>query len=210
MAVRIAADIDGILINLTLAFRDFLRFQRGRQIHFNDFTSLRWDELLGITRTELGKMLFQEFYPSPYFQEAPILPGALAGISFLAGKYGPLPIITTRHDMIAHDTRNITESLFGKWISGIYFAQNPYITETNGARKTKMELCRDLSITHLLEDDPEPFEGSIPPGLQLLSIQQPWNATFLENNFEDWPTLVAHFDPAKTYMPRQHRYAHTP
>ena len=76
----------------------------------------------------------------------------------------------------------------------MFFSSNPYC---NTKGKTKGELCKDLNVDLMIEDDPKYAEDCALKGINVLLLDKPWNQNCIEHEniirVKNWKEILERF-----------------
>lgn len=118
-----------------------------------------------------------EYFKTDYFRNIPVVPGAREGIAALKAKGFRLVIVTSRQLVIEKATRewldrNFPEGTFDEVAFGNHWGKN-------GTKTSKLELCKDLGASILIDDTydyiKEVSEAGLHGILFNLDDAYPWN-----------------------------------
>ncbi len=165
-------DLDEVLVDFIRPFITFYNRRYGTKLTREIFLSFNLSQIIGHKR-ELVDVRVDEFYNSEVFQTLNPVEGAKEVLEFLSEKY-ELFIITSRPAHIKEKTAKWLERHFEKVFKHIHFSANEYIGVTG---KTKAEICKNLRIDLLIEDNLGYAMEAAKSGIKVLMFDTPWNQT---------------------------------
>mgnify|MGYP006286362713 CR=1 FL=1 len=187
--MRIGVDLDEVLADYLNAVLKYYNFTKGTDLKWEDFFSYDFWKVWGGTVEEMIDELYA-FYQSSYFKSMGLVKGAKEGIAELR-KDNELFIITSRQDDISEVTRNWVEENFPGVFAGVYFVNNYSRT---GQRRTKVEVCDQLKIEVLLEDQTKYALECVSDNRKVVLFDYPWNQELDQREgiyrVADWPEAI--------------------
>jgi uncharacterized HAD superfamily protein len=187
--MRIGVDLDEVLADYLTAVLKYYNPTKGTNLKREDFFSYDFWKVWGGTVEEMIDELYA-FYQSPYFKSMGLVKGAKEGIEELR-KNHDLFIITSRQDDISEVTRNWVEENFPGVFSGVYFVNN---YSRSGQRRTKVEVCDQLKIEVLLEDQTKYALECVSDNRKVILFDYPWNQELNQKEgifrVDDWPKAL--------------------
>lgn len=120
-----------------------------------------------------------EYFKTDYFRDIPVVPGAKEGVAALKAKGFRLVIVTSRQLVIKEATHkwlqlNFPEGTFDEVAFGNHWGKN-------GTKTSKLDLCKDLGASILVDDTynyiKEVSEAGLHGILFNLDNSYPWNKT---------------------------------
>ena len=148
--MRIGIDIDEILAASLDAMLDFHNGTYGTKLKQGDIFSYKLWEVWGGSEEEAAQK-WHDFYETDHFAGVCPIAGAFAAMTVLKERGHELFAITARPHHIAKKTEDWLDEHFPAVFSGVRFA-NTY--GLNGSKHKKSDLCIELGIATLVEDDP--------------------------------------------------------
>jgi uncharacterized HAD superfamily protein len=187
--MKIGVDLDEVLADYLTAVLKYYNSAHGTTWKREDFFSYDFWEVWGGTRESMIEEIYA-FYQTSYFKEMQVIAGASAGIKELK-KDNELFIVTSRQDDIAEVTRQWVEQEFPDIFTEIYFV-NGY--SRSGQRRTKVEVCEQLEIELLIEDQVKYALECVSDNRKVILFDYPWNRRFDEMTgifrVADWPEAL--------------------
>lgn len=168
--MKIAIDIDDVLGRTFQEVVDYYnrRFGGNANVRFMKDTNMR--TLLGISKEDFQKFL-DEFYGKRILEGMLPVEDCQRVVELLDQEH-ELNIITSRSLGIEDQTLNWLNKHFSDKFSEVHHSGNHYFVQD---RPTKAELCKQLGINVLIEDDLRYAEESAFRGTKVLLMNAPWN-----------------------------------
>lgn len=167
--MKIAIDIDDVLGELVSSIIPFARENYQIDSKFEDFTSYNFWEVWNISRDEAIK-IFYDFQEKGFLEKLPTLPGSREAL-FELSKEHSLVLLTSRPVKLKDHTLSWTKSNFPELDLKILFSNDFFSQEG----KTKGEICQDLNISMLVEDNINYALEAAEKGIYVFLIDRPWN-----------------------------------
>lgn len=183
--MNVAVDNDELLFDFVGSFILFHNKVYGTKLTKENFFSYRYYEVLGIREGE-DIPRFTEFYQSEYFENIQPVEGAKEAMEHLKESGHTLFVVTGRIHSLVNKTRDDLIKYYPGIFSGISFA-NTY--GTNGDKRKKSVLCRQLNSRIILEDDFLHIHDCANAGISVLVPNHPWNQGVLPDGatrFFNW------------------------
>lgn len=176
--MRIGIDIDEVLANTLNGVIAFHNERYGTCFKKEDFFSYDCDEVWGGTREETIRKWYA-FFETDHFSSVDPIAGALPALQILKENGHELFAITARPLVIAPQTNAWINSYFPGIFSGIHFGNR---AGYDGVKKRKSEMCAELGITVIVEDDLYHAVDCAECGIRVLLLDHPWNQRELPAN----------------------------
>lgn len=173
--MRIGIDIDEIIAATLDAMLKYHNSAYGTSLCQADVFSYCLWEVWGGSEEE-AKQKWHEFYETDHFAGICPIAGAFSALTALRDRGHELFAITARPHHIAKRTENWLDVHFPAVFAGVRFA-NTY--GLDGVRHKKSELCTDLGIVVLIEDDPRHAIDCADHGIDVILFDYPWNKVAL-------------------------------
>ena len=167
--MKIACDIDEVVVEWV---RGYFKFMEGRGCKFVDYKDIFcFDlcEILGCDR-KLSYDLADEFYLTEEFENINLVEGASEGIKKLKLEHD-LYFITARPAHVFNKTRGFIFSNF-RVLGDRVISSGDIFT---GQGKTKDQICKDMGINLIIEDNGKHSLEYAKKGLLVLLLDKPWN-----------------------------------
>ncbi|MCK4650497.1 hypothetical protein KAT36_04680 [Candidatus Pacearchaeota archaeon] len=170
--MKIAIDIDEVLCETMKSFLDFVRENKGIEKDFEDIFSHNLWEVFEVEEKEINEIFYEIFI---YGGSLDLISGAKEGVENLS-RNNELFFITSRSMNYFDKTKDfIVKNFISK--PQLYFSGDLY-----GDGKTKDEICEDLEIKLIIEDNGETSLKYAENGLNVLLLDKPWNQKFEHEN----------------------------
>lgn len=202
MKPLIAIDIDEVLFGFTERFVAFhnRRYQTDFALHH--MTSMSFHTVLGGTPDDdLRKV--EEFQLGEGNLDGEPVPESIEVLGRLKTDY-ELVIVTARQSSIEQQTRSWLERTFPDTFSDIHFAN---YWDENRPRRTKGDVCRDLGVQIIVDDQPSYINDCLEHGVTgLLFGDYPWNQVVVDHpkvrRVKDWREVESAITEQKPYTNR--------
>jgi 5'(3')-deoxyribonucleotidase len=200
--LKLAIDIDDVLANSTDALRLFVNLKRGvnlREEHYKieaeywGYYESVWEQH-GIDK----KDLMREFHSRLVKSQSDIrtIPGSVEGTKKLSQKYDLIPM-TSRPEEMKAETENWLKEEFGP-----VFTERPvFIGFGFNAKRTKGEVCKELGITYLIDDNVDHCKTALERGVgAVLFGDYGWNRRMPEGlvRCKNWQEVLEYFENEKS------------
>lgn len=200
---KLALDIDETIVHLLGPFLEYYNEKYGTNFSEGEFSTYDWGREMGIRRDYAYKRMesFAE-------QEMKVIPSAYPRtyINFVEGAEEALDLLSRFYDLyrVSHRSTSLIERT-GVLSSALYVENNQdgtyfpdvpfedleedegrlilpmdriYLTEG----RTKAEVCNDLSIEKIVDDDPGVARKCAREGIQAVLLEKPWNKDLEERS----------------------------
>ncbi len=192
--VKIAIDIDDVVADSTEALRLLINERTGVELTRQDYripgSYRKYYERVWESHNLQDKVVFADVSAEMAIDQShvPLVEGAIAALESLGGQYH-IVAITARDVSWEDATRRWFKSHDS--LSGVelYFAGNHHTKEY----KTKGELCRELGVELLIDDNPDHCQSALDAGIDsILFGQYGWHLDVSPNvtRCKDWPAVV--------------------
>lgn len=175
--MKIGIDLDDV----TVALMDGLLAYHNKKYKTNwsPMDHIEWDlhKFWQCTPQEAMKRVY-DFYESDYMDNLLPMIGAVQGIKQLNKKHY-IYFITSRPYFIEEKTKKWLNKYFPDTSIPLYLT-NQYSPGREKSLK-KSDICKNLNISHIIEDSPSNITDCTLNGIQVLLYNRPWN-TAIENN----------------------------
>lgn len=165
--MKIGIDIDEVLTEFVRGYLEIYEKKYGKKARFEDIFSYNLWESLNITKEE-AIILGDELYESELFRNIETVEGAVNAINFL-GEKNEIFFITSRPEKI----RSKTEEFLKKHFSFKY--DLIYSGDFWGGKKTKAEVCSELGVDFMVEDNEKYSKEIANKGIRVFMLDKPWN-----------------------------------
>jgi len=164
--MKIAIDVDDIIADFIPSLIRFHNSVYGTSLRFDNFTSRKFWTIWGGTKKSDIEKIFS-FYKTVFFKNIKPLKGAQEGIKNLKKRH-ELFIITSRESPAKKETLNWISKYFPNMFSEIFFTEN-------GKGKRKYDICKEVNIDVIIEDDVDNIIECSRNGIKVIAIDYPWN-----------------------------------
>lgn len=172
--MRIGIDIDEIIAASLDAMLDYHNGTYGTSLKQSDIFSHKLWEVWGGSEEE-ARQKWHAFYETDHFAGVSPIAGAFSALMVLKENGHELFAITARPHHIAQKTIDWLDIHFPSVFSDIRFA-NTY--GLDGSKHKKSDLCAELGIGTLVEDDPRHAIDCASNGINVILFDYPWNQGF--------------------------------
>lgn len=169
--MRIGIDIDEVIADTLTGIIAFYNGTYGTSLQRSDFSTYDFEEIWGLPEDEMiGR--WYEFFETDHFASVEPVAGALSALKVLKENGHELFIVTARPHIVSKKTEDWVDMHYPDLFSGIYFSNRHGL---EGVRRKKSELCAELNIAVLVEDDMHHANDCAASGIDVLLLDHPWN-----------------------------------
>lgn len=170
---RIGIDLDDVLADFHTAIRDYHNKVYGTSLKPEDFKTYLFNQVWGGTLEEAVRKV-DDFHSSVYFNEISPIPDSITSVEALS-KENELFVVTSRPLFIREGTEMWLNKFFKDKFAGVSYSSNHYSRAENSG-KSKLDICRDLEISVLIDDSLDYLLQCLPLGItEILFGDYPWN-----------------------------------
>ncbi|MDP4000458.1 MAG: hypothetical protein Q8Q11_03490 [bacterium] len=169
-SLTVGVDLDEVLADLVESVLEHYEEQTGVRHCRDDMRSYNFWDLWGGTREQAVEIV-HEFYETDRFRTVAPIPGALEAIESLAGEH-ELVVVTSRPEATKQETQVWVREHFGESFASIHLTNH---FSKDGQTLTKSQVCRDLGVDLMIEDNPEYAADCASHGIPVLLLEAPWN-----------------------------------
>ena len=166
--MKIAIDIDEVIVEFVEKYLEFVESRGVRRVDYEDVFCYELWEVLGIEK-DLVVKLFDEYNFTEYFKKHDFVEGAREGVVFLRDNHD-ICFITARPKDRIKETKDFIMNEFGVLGDRVLFSGD-IIREG----KNKDEICRELGVGVIIEDNGSSSLEYAENGLRVLLLDKPWN-----------------------------------
>lgn len=166
--MKIGIDIDEVVANHLEKLNQFYFERTGKKYSEEDYTSYNWWEVWEITK-EKAIQIDKDFKSDSLFRGILPIGGSLNYIKLLA-KNSTLFFITSRPKEIMEETKLWLKN----YLPNISF-EVIFTGDFHGNGKTKAEVCHDLNVDILIEDNAKYAMECANNNIFVLLFDKPWN-----------------------------------
>ncbi len=188
--MKIGIDVDEIVVEFTKGYLRFYTAKYNKKVLFENLFSYDLWLPLGISKEEAFE-LAEEYYNSKDFENIEVVEGAVQGINDLAEE-NEIFFITSRPVKIKQKTYNFLKAHFPNLNLKLIHSKHYQLPG-----KKKSELCKELGISFLIEDDERNVLDCAKEGVKVIVLSKPWNKNLQEqsniikaNNWREVPSLI--------------------
>lgn len=173
----IAFDLDECLGELILSFLEYYNNTYRTSYRYNDVRSYNLEEIIGRTKHDAIKEVYK-FYETNYFREISVVIGSREVVRELTRDNEAI-IITSRPYIIKTQTE--------RWLWHHFYDKFKEVVFTNewsleGGRRTKGNICVELGVNCLIEDNLDYALDCSKNGIQVFLLDKPWNQGEVNGN----------------------------
>lgn len=171
--MRIGIDIDEVLASHMEKLNEFYHKKTGKKYKEKDYHTYNWWEVWNITKDQAIK-IDNEFKKSNFFKEILPVEGSIHSLKLL-NQNNEVFIITSR----PNETKEITLD----WFFEHFNLKIPLIHSGDfwGSSKSKSEICQELGINVMIEDNPNYALDCAEKGIRVFLLDKPWNSAYPEH-----------------------------
>lgn len=181
--LKIGVDLDDTVFEFMKSFLKIFEERYRKKISFEEVISY---DLSFLTGLETDKIV--ELIKNIGNENFVLCEGAKESILELS-ENNKIFFITSR--VFRDGTLESLKKTFPKMNFDLIFSHNPYVKT---GKKTKSEICRNLGINFMIEDDLIHSEKCAKEGVKTLLLEKPWNQSYEDNEniirVTGWPEIV--------------------
>ncbi len=184
--LKIGIDIDDTLVDFISTYLQFYEWKFERKINFEEVSDIYLREPFGNTGKEIRDLL-EEYHKTEFYKEIQLLEFAKDILEGLFD-FAQIFFITSRRPSHEESTRNFLAKHFSEKNYGVYFSGDIY-----SGRKLKKEICADLSLDFMIEDNPLFSKDCASAGIKVLLLDKPWNQNVEHENIirvKSWKEIL--------------------
>jgi uncharacterized HAD superfamily protein len=172
---RIGIDIDDVIFPFMANFLSYLNKKNMTSYSFEDVTNYHlWK--MGIHKSKEEDVLVAlEFQNSIIFDDINPIDGTKEVIEEIS-EYYDIFFVTSRPEDIKDKTNNFLNKHFPKNGFKIFHSGDVY-----GKNLSKTEICKELKISLMIEDNPEYAYDLAKNGIKVFLIDKPWNKNYVNH-----------------------------
>ena len=187
--MKIAIDIDEVIVDFVRGYLNVYEKRYGKKAFFEDIFSHNFWESLKISKEE-SLDIADEFYDSEQFDNIGIIEGAKESILELS-KNNELFIITSRPLKLKKQTEQFFQTNFNEIPFKIFYSGG-FLT----MGQTKGEICKNLGISILIEDNKDYALDCAKRGVKVFLLDKPWNKNHEQHErvikVKNWNEILGH------------------
>lgn len=191
----IAVDIDDVIADSTDTMRRRVNARTGSNLaieHYQVPHEGYWGYYERVWKTHGVDISYDDLAEEMEADQShvPLLAGASFALSELASKY-TLLIITSRPHTWQPETEDWLKSKFGDTFISFHF------TDSGKEKKTKGQICKELDVDWLIDDNPEHCQSAINEGVgAILFGNYGWHHKAPKHliKCKDWPAVLEYFN----------------
>jgi 5'(3')-deoxyribonucleotidase len=196
----IAVDIDDVLADSTEALRLIVNERTGASLSRDDYMSTGeyWDyyEQVWARHGLSDKFQYSDIEKELALDQSyvPLLPGAVSAVRELNKRYD-IVLITSRNTSWEDATRRWCKDYIFDHDINLFFTGSRHDSDY----KPKGQLCKQLGVSILIDDNPTHCRSAIEEGVEaLLFGSYGWHYDIPEQavRCKDWPTVLEYFNNA--------------
>lgn len=185
---RIGIDIDEVVVEFMANFLIYSNKKNNTFFTSEDVTNYRlWETKIHKSKEESIKEVL-EFQNSPYFDKIDLIEGAKEGLEEIS-KNRQIYFITSRPEEIKDKTKSFFNKHFPKNGFNILYSGELY-----GGKLSKTEICKNLEIPLIIEDNPDYALGCAREGIKVFLLNKFWNKNCEEHpnitQVDNWKTIL--------------------
>ena len=191
----IAVDIDDVIADSTETLRIIVNTRTGANLesgHYKVPMGSYWGYYERIWRSHDVDITYRELEEEMEIDQShvPLLSGASFAIGELSSKYD-IVIITSRPPEWEPKTKDWLMTNFGDVFVSLHF------TQQGEEKKTKGQICKDLGVDYLIDDNPEHCQSALGEGVEaILFGDYGWHHKAPKGlvKCEDWQSVLEYFN----------------
>ncbi len=167
--MKIGLDMDEVLAEFMGGFCEFYNSKFSTDISSLNLKRYAISPLVGGTHED-GLKLVDDFHDSEFFDRMTLVEGAREALSLLGGH--ELIVVTARPRGFKEKTDKFLKTNFPDNTFRVFYSSEVHGHE---GTKTKEEICNELGIKILVEDNGEYAPKYARSGIKVLLLDKPWN-----------------------------------
>lgn len=168
--MNIGIDLDDVLLEFVPAFAAYHNRMYGTDVTRADFWSFNFDKVLGISREETNRRVY-EFFDAPDARRMVPVESAQESVKKLAADH-TLYLVTARQDRVRTLVLDSIAEHFSGLFSGVHFANH---FATDGSHICKGDICDALGVDVFIEDSIDNARRVVRGHRRVLLFDTPWN-----------------------------------
>ncbi len=167
--MKIGIDIDEVVVEFVRGYLKLYEYETGKNVKFEEVRTYHFWEWLPLSKQETID-LAERYFNSRYFKEIELIVDSIESIHSLKDKH-EIFFITSR----PASWRKATEDFLNKHFAGSNFTLIFSSDFHKDQGKTKAEICKDLGIKLLIEDNANYALDAANLGINVILFDKPWN-----------------------------------
>jgi len=185
---KIGIDIDEVVVEFMEKFLIYSNKKNDTSFTLEEVTNYYlWETKIHISKEESIKEVL-EFQNSPYFDKIGLIKGAKEGLEKLSKNY-QIYFVTSRPEEMKDKTQYFFNKHFPKNGFNILYSGDLY-----GGKLSKMEICKNLEIPLIIEDNPNYALDCAREGIKVFLLDKPWNKHYEQHEnitkVNNWKTIL--------------------
>lgn len=149
--LRVAIDIDEVLGRFLFALNHFCKERYAMEYDVPDYFVYEFAKIWGCSQ-DMSNHIVHEFFESPQFRGGiPVMPGSQETLHALSS-WCDLVVVTSRQHVIREPTLEWLGEHFPDLFQSVHFGNH---FAMNGESKKKSDICRDINVDVLVDDNPK-------------------------------------------------------
>lgn len=188
---KIGIDIDEVVAGFIERFLEYANQKNGTSFGFEDVHSYHlWETPIHSSKEESVSEVM-EFQNSSHFEKVGLIEGAREVILEIA-KTNNIYFVTSRPTEIKEKTEKFLKQNFNEIDFEIIHSGEIY------GGKPKSEICRDLGLNFMVEDNPHYALDCAEKGVRVFLLNKPWNRDYSYHDnitkIKDWNEILNHIE----------------
>jgi uncharacterized HAD superfamily protein len=174
--MRIGIDLDDVVFDFVNLLLKKYNEKFEKEIFFEEIYDFYFAKIFGMTEEEFNKF-FIEIFDKETVINMDLIKDANLILDLFEDEDNKIFFITSRADARNGTIESLNKN-FPKTSFKLFFSSNPYC-KTEG--KNKGEICKDLELDFMIEDDPKHAEDCAKKEIKVLLLDKPWNKNCIEH-----------------------------
>jgi len=188
---KIGVDIDEVVVEFFRRYLELFNERFEKNLSFNNITQYHIWDLTDVSKKDSLK-LAEEFYNSKHFDNLNLVEGVKEALSKLNGNY-EIHFITSRPESLKEKTKNFLNAFFKDFHFDLHFSG-----EVWGESRTKGEVCKNLGIKFMVEDNAEYAYDCAKKGIKTFLLDKPWNKDYVSHRnlikIKNWSEILENLE----------------
>ncbi len=191
--MKIGIDIDEVVVEFMKGYLEYHNKEKGTNYKYDEIFSYRFEDFSNLPKEEIRRLVLG-FNDAEKFSNLDFVSGAKESIAYLEDN-NKIFFITSRHPGTKHNTVDFFEKNFPKNNFVIYFSGENW---GNKKSKSKGEICLDLGIKVMIEDNKDYALDCAKKGIKVFLLDKPWNKNYEKHEnlikVKNWEELIPLLD----------------
>eukprot|EP00899_Mesostigma_viride_P010288 jgi/Mesvir1/19260/Mv10341-RA.1 len=185
--LRVGVDVDEVLGRFLYSLNEYCKETYNWNYSLSDYKVYDFKTVWKVNQEEANHYVHEFFKSNHFAQGIPPIPGAKSSLERLS-TLCDLVVVTSRQHVIREPTLQWLDAHFPDIFSSVHFG-NHYAL--HGQSRSKSQICKELAVDVLIDDNPAYAEECAAAGLDVLlfdwDLGYPWSKTEHGACGSEWP-----------------------